>query len=275
MRTRQQRSIYVKKEMPPRRYGAAALMTTSPQVEFLLSNETRAGDAALSQELSLHDQGQEPVCTAMVALALYENFLIRHGRPAPRPQAWMWIYYSSLTSEAQDVITTQLLTGVPLLSALKALQERGLARPFGKEEDLAAYAAHLQQLDGQGLSPLTTPAVAFRIVRVLPQLPSFFELLSRGVAIGFTFGVDARIDEWMHDATAQLESNYECPVPGSWTDRLATHAAVIVALELTHVRVKVQNSFGKDFGEEGYFYIRLSLLWEPAFTNQEFFAFLR
>ncbi len=73
----------------------------------------------------------------------------------------------------------------------------------------------------------------------------------------------------------QMESGFVCPSPVLGAPRLATHAAVIVGVDLERQRVTVQNSFGLSFGLDGFFYIPFMLLLDEAFSGLRFYILLR
>jgi hypothetical protein len=222
---------------------------------------------------------------------MYQQLLIREdlaaspaGKKAFRSQnleqSWAWIYLQAqdlarkASSTSQGLGVVQLLPGVPFLLALLALQDRGLlvtdlSLPLREPQALE------RELHALGYTPRGHLAVPLRVLSVLPTPSALFDTLAAQYTIGFSFAIDATVDRWMHDAAAQQRSAFVLPAPPAGSPRLATHAAVITALDMEAQEVTVQNSFGPSFGIMGFFYIPLTLLLRPDFTELRFHILVR
>ena len=237
-------------------------------------------------------QGPWPVCSAVAALTMYEQLLLREGHiPALHPvhadlsfpsveYGWAWIYHSGRSKMAKHgskethAVNEQLLGGLPLAVALQALCERGV---LTNEDGFPLFnPTDLQKaLDAAPYSPLGRLATPLRLLTVMPSADSIYEVLSAQYAIGFVFAVDAEIDKWMHDIEAQRRSLFELPPPAAGSPRLATHAAVVTAMNRTTMLLTIQNSFGVDFGEMGFFYMSVPLFLQNDFTGLQFHVLVR
>ncbi len=273
-----------------RSYGALGLRNSpflsifTPIIFPRVPGETPHRMLAVVQDLPrVKDQGDMPVCAAVAALTLYEQLLLRENlrRTSSRPAGelgWAWTYLSGRAAMEQaagvSVAEEQLLAGLPLEAALQALVDRGVlwdeagfcrSDPFALEEQLRQLAA----------SPRTFLAVPLRVLALTPTAESLYDAVAAQHSIAFAFAVTPVTDEWMRSPLEQSETGYELPSPLAGSVRLATHAAVITAVDLGRERVTVQNSFGEAFGTMGFFFILFRDLFQPEFAGLRFFVLLR
>lgn len=254
------------------------------------------GTAIVKNLPAVKDQGELPVCSAVVSLTLYEQLLLREGLMAlptaqgflfksPVELGWAWVYLSGrrlLETKAaaqphfgnHAQVREQLLSGLPLRLALQGLIEGGILTasdglylndPMRLQEQLA----ELQH------SPRGMLVAPLRVLSVLPTVEALYDVVSSQYAVGFAFAIDPTIDAWMHSASAQEETEYELPAPPEGSPRLATHAAVITAVDVKARKVTVQNSFGSTFGIMGFFFVPFGLLLRSDFSGLQFFVLLR
>ena len=241
---------------------------------------------------AVKDQGSLPVCSAVVAVTMYEQLLLRENlgsapqlpslsQPPPRGRrelGWAWVYISGrrlLQAGAGSAIHEQLLAGLPLAVALDALIKDGVLADETEgllHNNPIELERQLQQLSYTPRGVLATP---LRILAVIPTADAIYEALRAQYVVGFALAVDCLIDAWMHSKEKQEESGAELPSPLAGSPRLATHAAAITAIDMGLQRVTVQNSFGSGFGIMGFFFIPLRLLLRPEFSNLQFFILLR
>jgi hypothetical protein len=261
-----------------RRYGAAH----ARQLPFdTFAPRTGRGEALARVESlpAVKNQGSLPVCSAVVALSMYQQLLLLHGyspngsRSAAPELGWAWIYLRARASAQGVPVNAQLLSGVPLDEALRALVLHGVLTEAGFFlYDPAALQEQLEQLSYTPRGRLLCP---LRVLSVLPTEEALAAALRGQAAVGFAFAIDTLVDAWMHDAAAQQDTAFELPAPAQGSPRLATHAALITALDATARRVTVQNSFGPDFGLMGFFFVPLSLLLRADFSGLQFYILTR
>jgi len=230
------------------------------------------------------DQADMPVCAALVALTMYEQLLLRenlHKQLGFRGTelGWAWIYLSGrelVTKDAESVIEEQLLTGLPLVVALDALVEKGvLVGGLHGNLHINNPMVMAEELERLTYTPTGQLAVPVRYLAVLPTIEALCAAVESQYVIGFAFGIDENIDRWMHSKYLQQATSFQLPDPQSGAPRLATHAAIITAVDSKLMRVTVQNSFGIKFGTMGFFFISLHLLLRPKFSNLEFYVLTR
>ena len=256
--------------------------------------ETSCREMAMVRNLpAVKDQGELPVCSAVVSLTLYEQLLLREGLTAlpsdrgftfkaPVELGWGWLYLSGrriledrdALLLGQGQVQEQLLSGLPLRLALQGLIERGVltASDGLYLNDPVRLQAQLAELQHTPRGMLATP---LRVLSVLPTIEALYDVVSSQYAIGFAFAIDSVIDAWMHSASAQEETGYELPAPQEGSPRLATHAAVITAIDVKAQRATVQNSFGSTFGIMGFFFAPFGLLLRSDFSGLQFFVLVR
>ena len=270
-----------------RSYGALSILSARPLNIFTPDVGACASSRAISIVMNLpvvKDQGDLPVCPALVALTMYEQLLLRENMHSlfgvkGGEMGWAWIYLSGREIVTQDrnfVVEDQLLTGLPLVIALDALINRGVL--IGSQSnnlhinDPVRLQKHIHKLN---YTPMGTLAVPLRYLAVLPTSEALHDVILSQYVIGFVFGIDANIDRWMHSKELQEATSFQLPDPPSGAPRLATHAAVITAIDMQLMRATVQNSFGLSFGTMGFFFVSLHLLLRPNFSNLEFYVLTR
>ena len=269
-----------------RSYGALSLLNNRPLDVFTPRIGVSTDMCSVSMVSNLpvvKDQGDLPVCAAVVALTLYEQLLLRENIQSQTvggtELGWAWIYLSGRDVASQDrnsVVEDQLLTGLTLVAALDALVSRGVL--VDNRADLLYINDPVQlsqKLSELNYTPIGQLAVPLRYLAVLPTAEALHDVILSQYAIGFVFGIDVVIDRWMHSKELQQATSFEIPEPPSGSPRLATHAAVITAIDIKLMRATVQNSFGSGFGTLGFFFIPLRLILRPNFSNLEFYVLVR
>jgi hypothetical protein len=180
---------------------------------------------------------------------------------------------AQLTQKVHEV-HEQLLGGLPLAISLQALCTRGVLTDRDK---LPLYDPEKLQLalDQVNYSPVGRLAVPLRVLAVMPTTDAIYEVLAAQYVIGFTFSVTEGIDDWMHDVEAQRSTGWILPGPTAGSPRLATHAAVVTAIDTSAMLLTVQNSFGAAWGYMGFFFMPLPLFLQVEFTGLQFYVLAR
>lgn len=270
-----------------RSYGALSVLNTRPLSVFtpdIGANALRCSISTVKSLPVVKDQGSLPVCAALVALTMYEQLLLRENLRnqlgvKETELGWAWIYLSGralVLHDQNSIVEDQLLTGLPLVIALDALIHRGVL--VGNQidrfhiNDPVRLEKHLKHLNYTPIGKLVVP---LRYLAVLPTVEALRDVIISQYVVGFVFGIDANIDRWMHSKELQEATSFQLPEPLSGAPRLATHAAVITAIDMQLMRATVQNSFGLNFGTLGFFFVSLHLLLRPNFSNLEFYILVR
>lgn len=266
-----------------RSYGALSVMNARPLNIFVPDIQLDPCPISSVKNLPVvKDQGSQPVCAAVVVLTMYEQLLLRENIYSlwdKRTElGWGWIYVVGQEILHNDdflMVQDQLLSGLPLVTALFALISRGVwtpPTPGVSINDPVTLSKYIQEMK---YSPIGNLAVPLRFLSVLPTTEALIGALQSQYVIGFAFSIDSVIDQWMHSKELQEATSFELPDPQLGSTRLATHAAVITAIDLDLDRATVQNSFGSSFGTLGFFFIPMRLLLRPFFSNLEFYILLR
>lgn len=265
-----------------RSYGGAHLQTSRQLEVFEPAINGRDADRTQTHVVNLpgvKDQGSWPVCSAVVAVTLYEQLLLRE-RNWPWhsvEMGWAWTYLMGLRKLSKDdahLLNEQLLSGVPLSVAIEALAEHGVIAT-GSGLPINDPAALQRELAKRRITPVTRLEFPLRTLKILPTVTAIYDAVQAQYAVGFAFAVDATVDEWMQDPAAQNASDNVLRTPPAGAPRLATHSAVITGVNMSARMVTVLNSFGRDFGVFGFFFITFQTLLRPDFANLDFHVLTR
>lgn len=268
-----------------RHYGAVQLVDPLPTSMITIEVDDNSGRtvARLANLPGVKDQGTDPVCSAVVATTLYEQLLLRDGlhthSSITRCSNWAWIFLFGqrlIASSPQSKAPTheQLLQGLPLAVCLQALATGGLLQDC-ERFSTGSVKALQRELSALSYSPRGQLLCPLRVVSLLPTAEALHDAVRAQHAVGFAFAIDATIDRWMHSAQEQIDSYFQLPIPQQGSARLATHAAVITAVDLINGTATVQNSFGPLFGTMGFFFIPLHLLLQSEFSGLQFYILIR
>lgn len=223
-------------------------------------------------ELPIWRQGRAPVCSAVASLTLLQIAELKRG-VAPRALSAPYSYFAALEvvrGKENASIRQQLSGGVPLAAAVQAVCEHGVVSGDTSNiyESLLEYDERRFAEQRQTVASLPWPCRAFRL---FPDTEQVRLALFGGFAVGIAFQIDPDIDRWMRDPELQHGTRFVIPRRDPFGVAIGAHACVIVGADDDTQLFTVRNSFGREWGERGHFFIPYDLLLLTSFSNNEFF----
>ena len=225
------------------------------------------------------DQGSLPVCTAVAATTLVSLAYASLDRDHPDPAvAFTYLAGQELVERREDVsIESQLAGGLPLASCVEAVCLSGVVPrasvPTPDDPEALRQWLKTQNTDvaalGRAHAVLPTD---FRPLRLFPSEENLKAALIGAKAVAFSFRIGEIIDRWMRSPALQRGSGYRVPPAADVGPRLATHACVIVGFEDAESAFRVRNSFGRNWGIDGDFWVPYGTMMRPSFSAGEFYA---
>jgi C1A family cysteine protease len=205
----------------------------------------RVDIAALPSKIDLrphcppvYDQGQLGSCTGNAWAGLVEFLLKKQGLSDFTPSR-LFIYYNERVLEddtAQDA-------GASISDGANVVSKEGCPHENLWPYNIDAFAEKPpQNVYHDGLSHL-----AFGVQQVQQNLAAMKEVLASGlpIVVGFTVYESFESD--------QVTKTGIVPMPGHHEQVLGGHAVVVVGYDDSQSRFIVRNSWGTQWGQEGYF----------------------
>ena len=205
----------------------------------------------------VYDQGQLGSCTANAWAGLGEFLQMEEKIPSYTPSR-LFIYYCERDEDGdvdQDA-GSSLSTGANVVSTLGCPNETlwpYVVADFADKPPADAYAAGLQNLV---LSPQ----------QVQQTLAAMKSVLADGLPIAIGFTVYESFE------SAAVASTGIVPMPGRGEQVLGGHAVDVVGYVDSLARFIVRNSWGTDWGMDGYFEIPYAYLTNPRLASDFWMA---
>jgi C1A family cysteine protease len=188
------------------------------------------------------DQGQLGSCTAN-ALSAFKMFLLLNGDPAdPTVLSRLWLYYEERLAEG----TVSDDSGAYLRDGMKVLQKLGCAPETDWAYDIAKYA--------------DTPPEQCSIDALKYKISAYHRVLNvRAMKAALAEGqtVALGIDVYESFESDKVAETGMVPIPTLGEQLLGGHAVLAVGYEpiKSIPYVIARNSWGTDWGDNGYFYL--------------------
>lgn len=222
------------------------------------------GDVAVAPEVDLRtsgylpevwDQGQIGSCTAHGAGAAYSFDLAKQGTAKNFSPSRLFIYYATRTIEG----TEDQDSGATITDAIKSLNQYGAPVESDWIYDISKFTVKPPQKaydDGKLRE-------AVKYARVGQTVNELQACLTAGtpVVIGFT----------VYDSfeSQEVASTGDVPLPSTAEKILGGHCVLVVGYTVRNgVPVWIcRNSWGKDWGDQGYFYFPQAYLTNPNLAD--------
>jgi C1A family cysteine protease len=195
---------------------------------------------------TVEDQGDLGSCVFNAGVALLESLMIRN-KHSFFDMSRLFPYYNVRVDYGQ----VNEDTGAEIRDAVSSLRKLGccteLLWPYvtGKFAIKPPAKCYQQALNYQ--------ITRYEVVNGLNEIKACISSSRVGVIFGF----------WVYESFMNIGADGIMPVPKSYEDCLGGHAVVIVAYDDKAKRVKVRNSWGKNWGDKGYFYMPYEFLLDP------------
>jgi C1A family cysteine protease len=213
----------------------------------------------------VYDQGQIGSCTANAIAAAVEFDLLKQQQPDFTPSR-LFIYYNERAMEGH----IDYDSGAQLRDGIKSVATLGVCK-----EAEWPYDATPATFDGGPFPPGSPPATkppptcyqdalactATSYQRLVPNLDQLRGCLATGYAFVFGFSVYTSFE------SQKVATTGEAPLPAPGEQQLGGHAVLAVGYDDNTQRFLVRNSWGRSWGEEGYFTLPYPYLTEPGLSS--------
>lgn len=201
----------------------------------------------------VYDQGQLGSCTGnAIAAALQFDRMKQKLKPAFAPSR-LFIYYNERVMEG----SVQSDSGAMIRDGIKSVAKQGDCPEKLWPYDIAKFA--VKPSAAAYKEALKYKAVSYQ--RVVRSLSQFKACLASGFPFVFGFTV---YESFESDAVAQ---SGDAPMPGHKEKSLGGHAVLAVGYDDATQRFLVRNSWGKSWGQGGYFTLPYTYLTEPNLSD--------
>jgi C1A family cysteine protease len=201
----------------------------------------------------VYDQGELQSCTANAVAAALEFDQIRQGEANPFTPSRLFVYYNTRAREG----TTESDPGSGIRDAIKSVVDQGacLEETWPYDESQVRYkpsaASYAEALDHQAL----------RYLRLNQTLFDLKSCLAAGFPFAFGFSVFANFLSPKMRETGHLE------LPRVDAGRPPGHAVLAVGYDEQNQWFVVRNSWGAEWGLEGYFTMPYPYLLQPSLAG--------
>lgn len=210
----------------------------------------------------VRDQGETGACTSYAVTAMYEYAMNIHASSSASPAAMSegFLYYFTNISvgrseggsnfhEQLEVLSEK---GIPARSRYSFEKARKGVEP---NSEICSEASHHKVLKALQIPLVSDASDKYEALR------ANHHRLTQALTEGFPVGIALRIDDSFGADSAYISR------PDSAPSTMLRHAMVIVGYSERDKCYIVRNSWGKEFGENGYCYVSASYIDDPDFTD--------
>ena len=196
----------------------------------------------------VYDQGQLGSCTANAIAGAYEFDQVKEGQPDFMPSR-LFIYFNERVMEG----TVDTDAGAMIRDGIKSVAKLGVCTENSWPYDIAAFA------DKPGAAcfkeALKHQAVVYRSIP--QQLNQLQGCLATGIPFVFGFSVYESFE------SAEVARSGVVNMPGPGEKQIGGHAVVAVGYDTAAQRFTVRNSWGKNWGQKGYYTMPFAYVTNP------------
>jgi C1A family cysteine protease len=196
----------------------------------------------------VYDQGQLGSCTANAIAGAYEFDQVQERQPDFMPSR-LFIYFNERVMEG----TVDIDAGAMIRDGIKSVAKLGVCTETSWPYDIAAFA----DKPGAGCfkEALKHQAIVYRSIP--QQLNQLQACLATGIPFVFGFSV---YDSFESDEVARTGV---VNMPGPGEKQVGGHAVVAVGYDNAAQRFTVRNSWGKNWGQKGYYTMPFAYVTNP------------
>ena len=188
----------------------------------------------------VYDQGNLGSCTANALCGAYSYEMMKQGE-TDMEMSRLFLYYEERSLEG----TVSSDSGAQIKDGVSVLQTSGVCRESIWPYNVALFAhkpSVYSFMDAKRHHAIKTQ-------RVAQDLYDIKQSLLDGIVITFGFTVYASFE------SADVAKTGMVPMPDTYDEVLGGHAVVAVGYDDSKQVVIVRNSWGKGWGDKGYFYL--------------------
>jgi C1A family cysteine protease len=200
----------------------------------------------------VYDQGHLGSCTANAIGAAFEFGRLKQGLTNFMPSR-LFIYYNERVREG----TVECDGGAMIRDGIKSVNKQGVCDEVSWPYDITKFADEPSASCYQ--EALNNRATSYqRVPRTLAQLKG---CLAGGFPIVFGFRVYESFE------SPEVASTGVVPMPAANEEALGGHAVLAVGYDDASGRFTVRNSWGRGWGQDGYFTMPYAYLTERALSS--------
>ncbi len=194
----------------------------------------------------VYDQGQLGSCTANAIAFLCEYDWIKEKKADPFVPSRLFIYYNEREMEG----SVDYDAGAMIRDGIKTLNTEGFCPEVAWAYDIAAFAKH---------PPQEAYDLALKEqVRDYGYVNQNIDVMRSVLAVGFPIAIGFTV--YQSFMSREVAKYGHVPMPAKGERVLGGHAVAIVGYDDAKKLWIVRNSWGKSWGDQGYFYMPYAYL---------------
>jgi C1A family cysteine protease len=200
----------------------------------------------------VQDQGQLGSCTAN-AIAGHLDFNRKKQGEAFMTPSRLFIYYN----ERQDDGTVKEDAGSSIRESVKAVANYGAVRERYWKYDISKFA-------NKPTDPLYKQAIKYEALTYL-SVPRTVSVIQNCLAAGYPLVIGFTV----YESFENIGSDGMMPMPAASEAVLGGHAVMVVGYKQIngHLHYICRNSWGRSWGDKGYFYMPFEYLLNPDYAD--------
>jgi len=202
----------------------------------------------------VYDQGQLGSCTANALAAAYQFDEMKRGESVVGNPSRLFIYYNERATEGD----TDKDAGACTADGITGLQNVGVVSESDWPYDISEFAT--KPSDDLYSNAQSNVATSFK--QVSQQEDQIKQALNQGYPVLFTADIYASFE------SSDVGSSGQIPMPQEGEKSMGSHAIIIVGYNDDNQQFIVRNSWGADWGDQGYCYFPYAYVTDETYTSQ-------